>query len=100
MTENKQSSNNKRLTATFDGRVQGVGFRFTTVEIARNCNVTGFVQNMMNGSVTVVAEGSEDNLFKLLRELREAHIYRHVTSEDIHWRDATGEFEAFIIRYT
>lgn len=90
----------KRLNAVFDGRVQGVGFRFTTVEIARNHAVTGYVQNLMDGSVKLVAEGIEDDLYAFLNAIREAHIYRYVTREDLHWLDATGEFVEFTVRYS
>lgn len=100
MTEKTTASKPKRLTACFEGHVQGVGFRFTTVEIARNYEVTGFVQNMMDGSVKLVAEGIEDDLSRLLRDMREAHIYRYVRNEDIRWQDGTGEFDGFSIRYS
>jgi len=86
--------------ASFEGHVQGVGFRFTTVEIARNYEISGFVQNMMDGSVKLVAEGIEEELTKLLRDLRDAHIYRYVRNEDIRWTDGTGEFNGFSIRYS
>ncbi len=99
MTENQNISKPRRLIGLFDGRVQGVGFRFTTVEIARGYAISGFVQNLMDGSVKVVAEGTEDELTRFLRDVREAHIYRYVTREDIHWQDATGEYDAFEIRY-
>jgi len=100
MTDKPVNTKLRRLTASFNGRVQGVGFRFTTVEIARNHPVSGFVQNMMDGSVRLVAEGTEDNLFLLLRDLRDAHIYRYVTKEDLHWQAATEEFDGFVIRYS
>jgi len=100
MTDKQNTKKTRRLIASFNGRVQGVGFRFTTVEIARNYTLTGYVQNMMDGSVKLVAEGSEDELSKFLRDLRDAHIYRYVTNEDIHWQDGSGEYEAFVIRYS
>lgn len=99
MSDSTQPIKPRRLTANFEGHVQGVGFRFTTVEIARNHAVSGFVQNMMDGSVKLVAEGSEDDLTRLLRDLREAHIYRYVRKEDISWQDGTGQFDGFSIRY-
>lgn len=99
MPEKAKQTKPRRLSAVFDGRVQGVGFRFTSVEIARGHHVTGFVMNLLDGSVKLVAEGLEDDLYRLLNELRDAHIYRYVTKEDIHWMDATGEFTEFVIRY-
>jgi acylphosphatase len=100
MVKKQQNLRVRRLTAVFDGRVQGVGFRFTTVEVARNHPVTGYVLNMMDGSVKLVAEGPEDELHRFLDDIREAHIFRYVTREDIHWQDATGEFTSFVIRYS
>ncbi|HMP88660.1 MAG TPA: acylphosphatase [Kiritimatiellia bacterium] len=99
MTGSKEISGMRRLSASFEGTVQGVGFRFTTVEIARNHEIAGYVQNLMDGSVKVVAEGAESELLNFLRELREAHIYRYVTREDLHWLTTSGEFEGFVIRY-
>ncbi len=100
MTNNEKNEKPRRLSAVFDGRVQGVGFRFTSVEIARGHHVTGYVQNMMDGSVKLVAEGLERDLYALLNAMRDAHIYRYVTREDLHWLDATGEFSEFTIRYS
>lgn len=45
-----------RRQVLFHGRVQGVGFRYTTASIARRYPVVGFVQNLPDGSVELVAE--------------------------------------------
>jgi acylphosphatase len=47
------------------GRVQGVGFRFYTQREADRLGVTGYVQNLGDGSVEVVASGSAEQLAKL-----------------------------------
>lgn len=44
------------------GRVQGVGFRFFTEDAARRENLAGFVRNLADGRVEVVAEGERDAL--------------------------------------
>jgi len=44
------------------GRVQGVGFRWSTVRAARNQGITGYVKNMPDGSVYIEAEGSREKL--------------------------------------
>ncbi len=46
-----------RKEVVFTGRVQGVGFRYTCRSLARGYDVTGFVRNMPDGSVRMVAEG-------------------------------------------
>ena len=83
------------MTARFDGHVQGVGFRYTTVHLAADLNVRGFVQNEMDGSVTVVAEGPEDVLLALVRRIRSSHLGRYILNESISWSCPTGEFGTF-----
>lgn len=47
------------------GRVQGVGFRFFTLQEAKQIGVTGYVKNREDGSVAVVAQGSEVQIQQL-----------------------------------
>lgn len=89
----------RRLVARFEGHVQGVGFRFSTVQVAGRYEVTGYVQNLMDGDVRVVAEGTERALLAFLEALRGSLIYRHVRQERIDWSVATGEFAGFEVRY-
>ena len=51
-----------RKHAYYSGRVQGVGFRYTTARIAANYSVNGFVRNMMDGRVEIVVEGEKSNV--------------------------------------
>ncbi|MCF8302998.1 MAG: acylphosphatase [Bacteroidales bacterium] len=44
------------------GRVQNVGFRYSTMQVARQYGITGFVKNNVDGTVTIEAEGEEENL--------------------------------------
>ena len=90
----------RRLVATFDGHVQGVGFRFTTVEIARDHDMTGYVQNMLDGSVKVVAEGEETDLLRFLDAVRASHVFRYVTRENVSWHPPTDDMGSFSIRYS
>jgi acylphosphatase len=46
----------------YSGRVQGVGFRYTTQHLAGNYTVGGYVKNLRNGDVELVAEGSADQV--------------------------------------
>src|SRR5579859_5139508 len=50
----------------YSGRVQGVGFRLGTTAIARKYAVTGWVKNLKDGRVQLLAEGSEDEVKKFL----------------------------------
>ena len=87
------------MTARFDGHVQGIGFRYTTVHLAADLNVRGFVQNEMDGSVTVVAEGPEDVLLALVRRVKSSHLGHYIISDAISWSRPTGEFGDFSVRY-
>ncbi len=46
------------VTAFFIGRVQGVGFRYQTSQVAKEYDVSGFVENLPDGRVHMEAEGS------------------------------------------
>lgn len=89
----------RRLGVRLEGHVQGVGFRFSAVAVAGRFPVTGYVQNLMDGDVRVVAEGSEQELLKFLDALRGSHVYRYVRKEQLAWSAATGEFAGFDVRY-
>ncbi len=52
----------KRYNITVSGRVQGVSFRYYCCEYALQCSLTGTVQNLSNGSVYVIAEGTIEQL--------------------------------------
>jgi acylphosphatase len=46
----------------FSGHVQGVGFRFTTLQVAREFDVAGFVINLPDGRVRLEAEGKAEHV--------------------------------------
>lgn len=89
----------KRITVRYEGRVQGVGFRFTCVNLAQDVEVSGFVKNEFDGSVLLVAEGEEDLLMGFLNAIRSSHLGRHITNELISRSVADGSFAGFSVRY-
>ncbi len=58
-----------RKTVHYTGRVQGVGFRATTVSIAHGFDVAGFVRNLEDGRVELVAEGTREQVDGFLEEV-------------------------------
>ena len=52
----------KNFQLTITGRVQGVGFRYTAVQKAREHHINGYVKNQYDGSVLIEAEGEETDL--------------------------------------
>jgi len=56
----------------FVGRVQGVGFRFTALDMARRYRLTGIVRNLPDGTVEMIAQGSHDNITNCIRDIKES----------------------------
>ncbi|MFC1742897.1 acylphosphatase [Candidatus Riflebacteria bacterium] len=52
----------QRIFVKFYGRVQGVGFRWTTMRVAHSFDVTGRIENMPDGTVEMVAEGNKKTI--------------------------------------
>lgn len=88
----------QRLEVTVRGQVQGVGYRWFARRQAARLSVTGWVANLEDGSVRVVAEGSSPALARLLAFLRSGPPGAIVRSVEESWRTATGEYAAFEIR--
>lgn len=87
----------QRTTVLFSGHVQGVGFRYTTHSIARQFEVTGYVQNLPDRRVELVAEGERKEIDAFLQDVRE-RFFNHIRDERIDTGPATGEFSGFEIR--
>jgi len=85
----------KRLTAYFSGTVQGVGFRYTVERISRHFPVTGYVKNLRDGRVEVVAESEERDLKDFLAAIRESSMKSYICDLEVAWSEAQGEFKAF-----
>jgi acylphosphatase len=88
----------QRSTVYYIGRVQGVGFRYTTHSIARGYDVTGFVQNLADGRVELVAEGEKGEIDAFLRDVRE-RFAEFIRNEQRDVGPAMGEFSGFDIRH-
>ena len=86
-----------RRTSTFSGHVQGVGFRYTAREAAEGFGVTGYVRNLPDGKVELVAEGEEKEIVALLEEIgRRMEGFVHKRTDDD--SPATGQFPDFSVR--
>jgi acylphosphatase len=87
-----------RLTAVFSGRVQGVGFRYTACRIAADYRVTGFVRNLPDGRVELVAEGPAEQARPFVQSVR-SQMAAYVRQADVRQSTATGQFDRFGITY-
>ena len=86
-----------RKTIHFFGNVQGVGFRYTTRSVATEFAVVGYVRNLSNGSVELVAEGNEAEVERFLEMLRN-RMSVHIDRKEVRESPATGEFAGFDVR--
>ena len=80
-----------RFTVHFSGRVQGVGFRFTTVRIASGFSVAGYVMNLPDRRVRLVAEGERSELKAFVDEI-ENQMSGFIRDRSIDESEANGEF--------
>ena len=82
----------------FTGIVQGVGFRYTTRNVAINLGLTGWVRNMNDGSVEAVAEGEEERVKQFIDSLEE-RFKSYINNTEATWADPTDEFTVFDVRF-
>jgi acylphosphatase len=68
-----------RRRVHFSGRVQGVGFRYATQSLARAYQVAGYVRNLPDGRVELLAEGYTDELDAFLASIR-AEMDAYITN--------------------
>lgn len=88
----------KRAHVFYSGSVQGVGFRYTTQRFSRRYPVTGFVKNLPDGSVELVAEGEEAELREFLKALSGA-FRENIQQVDERWEKPASEFSGFEVRF-
>ena len=88
----------RRLCARVTGHVQGVGYRYYAERQANRLGLTGYVRNMPDGSVDVVAEGDEHVLRGFIVLLRRGPSEAEVAAIESTFVPASGEFAGFSVR--
>ena len=88
----------QRRVVHYTGHVQGVGFRYTTLAIAKRYRVAGYVRNLSDGGVELLAEGDASELDKFLAEVEQS-LGQFVRDCHVEKGVATGEFAGFAIRH-
>ena len=86
------------IEVTFWGRVQGVGFRWSTQRVAEGFSVRGYVKNLPNGSVKMVAEGEMPEVRFFLAALQE-RMANYVESCEVAENRGPRRFTEFAIAY-
>ena len=85
-----------RCHCFFRGRVQGVGFRYTTRNIAIGYDVTGFVRNLADGRVELVVEGPECQVNDFVQAVSD-RMRNHILDMQQTHEPASGDYGQFII---
>ncbi len=83
----------------YSGRVQGVGFRLTAEEAAIEFGVVGWVRNMRDGRVELMAQGAEAVVTKFLEAVRTGPMRNFIQHVDVSWSAPNDSFDEFKIRY-
>ena len=81
----------QRYTVHFSGRVQGVGFRYTTVNLAANYDgLSGQVRNLADGRVQLIVEGSDVAVQSLIRDIQR-QMFRNIKHTVVDTSPAMGD---------
>lgn len=85
----------KQVNILVSGRVQGVFFRSQTKNQADRLGLTGWVKNLPDGKVEIVAQGKRENLEKLIAWSRKGPILAKVEKLEIKWKEPDNFFSSF-----
>ena len=88
----------EQIHVFFKGTVQGVGFRFTAERISRDYQVTGYVRNLPDGRVELLAEG-DGGVIQAFLEAVQNRMTGYITDTEVHRSPATGQYSGFRIAF-
>jgi len=82
---------------SFTGHVQGVGFRYSALQVSKEFDVTGFVKNLPDGRVHLEVEGSKAQVNGFVAAIEE-RMHGHIRKTERNSRKREAEFQGFVIR--
>lgn len=88
----------KEIFCIVRGRVQLVMFRDYACRKGHRLGLVGYVKNLPDGSVEVLAQGSEGSLQKYIRMLEKGSLLSRVDKVEVQWREPSMRFSNFSIR--
>lgn len=91
---------NARAHLHIGGRVQGVNFRGFTRRLAQELGLKGWVRNLYDGRVEVLAEGDRAKIESLIERLKAGPPLARIENVSVRWSGYTGEFPDFQIGWT
>ncbi len=86
-----------RIEVYYEGRVQGVGFRYSTKALSGGFELTGLVRNLPDGRVELVAEGEKEELKSFMQAIRESELGHFIRKENVTWAEPQGGMRGFEI---
>ena len=89
----------KRIHLIIHGKVHGVFYRDNTQKKASELGLKGFVKNLEDRTVEVIAEGSQEKLNELIEFCKNNPGYSNVDKVDVKEEKATDEFKSFKVRF-
>jgi len=95
ISEAPKSFKMMRLTARVSGRIQMTGYRAKVVSLAKGFGLAGFVQNLPDGQVEVVAEGEKADLERFASALRMENSLIQAEDVETTYSDASGTYTGF-----
>ena len=87
------------IHAVVSGRVQGVGFRYSTEAMGRRLGLTGWVRNQTDGTVETWAQGPPEVVDAFISYLKEGPLHASVTSVDLSRVEPDPALTTFRIRF-
>ena len=88
----------ERYVVYYSGRVQGVGFRYAVCRVATRFEVKGFVRNLGDGRVQVIAEGKTEELDGFMESIQ-AEMSGYIGAKELDQQEPNGEFSDFGLRW-
>jgi acylphosphatase len=81
----------------YSGRVQGVGFRLSVTRLACSYEVTGWIRNLSDGRVELLAEGEEVEVRDFLGAIEQSHLKAFIREINVMWQEAENIYRGFHI---
>ena len=89
-----------RYLCIFEGRVQGVGFRYTVVQIVyRIGGLTGYVRNLSNGAVEIQIQGKQENIDEFFKQILQPDDWIKIYDYQIKKIPVVKEESSFDVKY-
>jgi acylphosphatase len=83
----------------FEGRVQGVGFRWTVRHVAKGFDVKGWIRNLIDSRVEMQVAGEEDEVRAFIDAIGQSELRSHIRKTTEHKLDTPVEASGFEIRH-